>query len=78
MTNVINIIADAHRMADMNLTAQRYSKARDSFVWLSLEAGEYVMQDQRTGSVHTLDVDFTSRERLAAHWAGFCAIHNAH
>lgn len=76
-TNTLGLIHDAYEMADLRLSQQRYSKARDSFVWLSLEESRYVMWDQRTGSAHSLEVAYTNRERLASHWAGFCAIHDA-
>lgn len=72
-----NIKQDVADLLKWNLSIQRYSSIRNSFVVLSREYDEFVMADGLSGSEHRLSVDATNAERLAAHWTQFTSTYAA-
>jgi len=62
---------DAESMINYLTPAQRYSVSRDLFVTLNADGNWFVMTcgmaEHRIARAHT------TIDRLAAHWAGFCA-----
>jgi hypothetical protein len=76
MINAHAIENDIYVINRWGAPVQRYSSSRDSFVTLSREGGEFLMQDHKTGATHRIDQE-SSPERLTAHWTGFLTTHDA-
>ena len=76
MLNAHAIESDIYVITRWGALIQRYSSSRDSFVTLSREGGEFLMQDHKTGMTHRIDQQ-SSPDRLTAHWTSFLTTYEA-